>query len=96
MAGAPNAPHRLTDCVRLLAAEQQRIAGYQALDPTRSSASTRRTIWTGPRSSCRSGRCGRDANQERNLIRFGTGGWRAHRRRLYAGQCAAIMSSARR
>ena len=77
VAGAPNAPHRLTDCVRLLAAEQQRLVGYQALDPDEifginTPDDLDRAAVILQKRQMRPRR-----NQERNLIRFGTGGWRA-------------------
>ena len=77
VAGAPNARHRLTDCVRLLAAEQQRLVGYQALDPDEifginTPDDLDRAAVILQKRQMRPRR-----NQERNLIRFGTGGWRA-------------------
>lgn len=77
VAGTPDTAHRLTDCVRLLAADRARVEGYQALDPDEifginTPDDLERATVILQKRQLRPRR-----NQERNLIRFGTGGWRA-------------------
>lgn len=77
VAGTPDTAHRLTDCVRLLAADGARVEGYQALDPDEifginTPDDLERATVILQKRQLRPRR-----NQERNLIRFGTGGWRA-------------------